>query len=135
VIGREVQRLAEEAAQSFDATIRTSREESARRLARELDLAVERFARQAEGTLTDRLNAVAEAAAKRVEERIARTRGALERQRDEVLQSLEQRAHAVESGLRDRLREIAAEAESERGVLETRMHELQRRLDELGART
>jgi len=84
--------------------------------------------------LTERLNAVTEAAGKRIEERIGRSLGALERQRDEALQALEDRAHAVESGLRDRLHEIAHEAEAERGVLESRLHELQRRLDELAAR-
>ena len=103
-------------------------------MSRELDLAVERFARQAEGVLTERLNAVTEAAGKRIEERIGRTRGALERQRDEALQALEDRAHTIEAGLRDRLREIAREAEAERGVLESRLHDLQRRLDEMAAR-
>jgi hypothetical protein len=49
--------------------------------------------------------------------------------------SVEERAHQVESSLRDRLREIAADAESERSVLDRRLHELGRRLDELTART
>lgn len=134
VVARETQRYTEAASQSFDTTIRAAREDAARRLSRELDLAVERFAREAEGVLTERLNAVTEAAAKRIEERIGRTRGALERHRDETVQELELRAHAVESGLRERLREIAHEAEAERSVLESRLHELQRRLDELAAR-
>lgn len=134
VVARETQRYTEAASQTFDTTIRSAREDAARRLSRELDLAVERFARQAEGVLTERVNAVTEAAGKRIEERIARTRGAVERQRDEALQALEDRAHLVESGLRDRLHEIAREAESERSVLESRLHELQRRLDELAAR-
>ena len=76
-----------------------------------------------------------EAAAGRVEERLSRLQAALERQRDEALVSLEERAHQVESGLRERLREIAADAESERAVLDRRLHDLGRRLDELGART
>jgi hypothetical protein len=62
-------------------------------------------------------------------------RSALERQRDEALVSLEDRAHQVESSLRERLREIAADAESERVVLDGRLHELGRRLDELATRT
>ena len=41
----------------------------------------------------------------------------------------------IEAGLRDRLREIAAEAESERAMLESRLHEIARRIDELAART
>ena len=89
VVARETQRYTEAASQTFDTTIRSAREDAARRLSRELDLAVERFARQAEGVLTERVNAVTEAAGKRIEERIARTRGAVERQRDEALQALE----------------------------------------------
>ncbi len=135
VVARETQRYTEAASQSFDTTIRSAREESARRLSRELDLAVERFAREAEGTLSERLNLVTEAAAKRVEERIGRTRGALDRQRDDALRALEDRAHTVQAGLRERLQEIANEAETERAVLESRLHELQRRLDEMTART
>jgi hypothetical protein len=135
VVARESQRFAEAASQSFDTTIRAAREDAARRLSRELDLAVERFAREAETVLAERLNAVTDSAGKRIEERLGRTRTALDRHRDEALQALEDRAHSVESGLRDRLREIAKEAESERIVLESRLHELQRRLDELTART
>jgi hypothetical protein len=135
VVARETTRYAEAATVQFDSATKTAREEAARRLSRELDLAVERFAREAEGVLTERLNAVSDAAAQRVEERLARLRSALERQRDEALISLEDRAHQVESGLRERLREIAADAESERAVLDGRLHELSRRLDELTART
>ena len=50
VVARETTRYTEAASQRFDTTIRSAREESARRLSRELDLAVERFARQAEGS-------------------------------------------------------------------------------------
>jgi hypothetical protein len=134
-VSRDTTRYAEAAALSFDSAIKSAREEAARRLSRELDLSVERFTREAEGVLSDRLNALTEAAAGRVEERLSRLRSALERQRDEALVSLEDRAHQVESGLRDRLREIAADAESERAVLDLRLHELGRRLDELATRT
>jgi outer membrane murein-binding lipoprotein Lpp len=134
-VSRDTTRYAEAAALSFDTAIKAAREEAARRLSRELDLSVERFAREAEGVLTERLNVVTEAAASRVEERLSRLRSALERQRDEALVSLEDRAHQVESSLRERLREIATDAESERAVLDGRLHELGRRLDELAART
>jgi uncharacterized protein YukE len=134
IVGRETARYTEAASAQFDTTIRSAREAAARRLSRELDLAVERFAREAEGVLTERLNHVSDAAAARVEERLARLRAALERQRDDALTSLEERAHQVEAGLRERLHEIAADAESERAVLEARLHELSRRLDELAAR-
>jgi hypothetical protein len=134
-VSRDTTRYAEAAALSFDTAIKAAREEAARRLSRELDLSVERFSREAEGVLTERLNAVTEAAASRVEERLSRLRSALERQRDEALVSLEDRAHQVESSLRERLREIAADAESERVVLDGRLHELGRPLDELATRT
>ena len=134
IVARETTRYAEAASQQFDTTIRGAREEAARRLSRELDLAVERFAREAEGVLTERLSHVSDAAAQRVEERLGRLRSALDRQRDEALRSLEERAHQVESSLRERLHEIAQDAESERAVLEARIHELSRKLDELAAR-
>ena len=134
IISRETTRYAEAASIQFDSTIKGAREEAARRLSRELDLAVERFSREAEGVLTERLNHVSDAAAQRVEERLARLRAALERQRDDALRSLEDRSHDVESSLRERLAEIAADAEAERAVLEARLHDLARRLDELAAR-
>jgi hypothetical protein len=135
VVSRETTRHAEAASLAFENTSKSAREEAARRLSRELDLSVERFAREAEGVLSERLNALTDAAAQRVEERLSRLRSALERQRDDALVSLEDRAHQVEAGLRDRLKEIAADAESERAVLDGRLHELARRLDELAART
>ncbi len=135
IVSREATRHSEAATLSFDASIKSAREDAARRLSRELDLSVERFAREAEGVLTERLSALTDAAAQRVEERLSRLRSGLERQRDEALGSLEDRAHQVEIGLRERLREIAADAESERAVLDARLHELARRLDELTART
>ena len=57
VVDRESQHLAEAAATQFDGTIRTAREEAAKRLGRELDLAVERFAREAESVLAERVEA------------------------------------------------------------------------------
>jgi hypothetical protein len=134
IVQRETTRYSEAASQQFDTTIRSAREEAARRLSRELDLAVERFAREAEGVLTERLNHVSDAAAQRVEERLARLRANLERQREDALNSLEERAHQVESSLRERLHEIGTDAEAERAVLEARLHELARRVDELTAK-
>jgi hypothetical protein len=135
LVTRETTRYSEAASAQFDTAIRTAREEAARRLSRELDLAVERFAREAEGVLTERVNHVSDAAAQRVEERLARLRAGLERQRDDALHSLEERAHQVESGLRERLNEIAADAESERGIIDARLHELARRVEETAAKT
>ena len=134
IVDRATARYSEAAQQQFETTIRAAREEAARRLGRELDIAVERFAREAEAVLTERLNQTGDAAAARVEERLGRLRSSLERQRDDALGSLEDRARTVEEGLRDRLQEIAGEAETERAVLETRLQELTRRLDELTTR-
>jgi hypothetical protein len=134
-VSREATGYAEAAAQQFDTTIRAAREEAARRLGRELDLAVERFAREAEGVLAERVDHVADTAVKRVEARLGGLDGGLERRRDEALRTLEQSAHDVEVGLRSRLDRIAAEAEAERVAILTRLHELQRRLEELAART
>ena len=88
---------AEAAAQQFDTTIRAAREEAARRLGRELDLAVERFAREAEGVLAERVEHVADAAVKRVEKRLQGLGGGLDRQRDEAMRTLELSAHEVEA--------------------------------------
>jgi uncharacterized protein YukE len=135
LVTRETARYSEAASQQFDTATRTAREEAARRLSRELDLAVERFAREAEGVLAERLNHVSDAAAKRVEDRLTRLRSGLDRQRDDALRALEDRAHQVESALRERLNEIASEAESERAVLDSRLQDLARKLEELTTRS
>jgi hypothetical protein len=57
VVSREAQQTAVRAAQEFDATIRAAREEAARRLARQLDIAVDRFVRDAETLLAERVDA------------------------------------------------------------------------------
>jgi hypothetical protein len=134
-VSREATGYAEAAAQQFDTTIRSAREEAARRLGRELDLAVERFAREAEGALAERVDHVADTAVKRVEARLTNLGGGLDRQRDEALRSLQRSAQEVEADLRQRLDGIAAEAEAERIVIETRLHELQRRLEEIATRS
>jgi hypothetical protein len=69
-VAREATRHAEAAAQQFDTTFRNAREEAAKRLGRELDLAVERFARDAEGVLAERIEHLAEVAVARVELRL-----------------------------------------------------------------
>ena len=134
ILSRETTRFSESASQQFDVTMRTSREEAARRLSRELHLAVDRFAREAEGVLTERLNQVSDSATKRVEDRLARLQSGIERTNEDAVRLLEERAHQVESSLRDRLQEIASDAESERGVLDSRLQELARRIEELTAR-
>jgi hypothetical protein len=70
VVAREATRYAEAASQQIEVTIRTAREEAAKRLGRELDLAVERFAREAEGVLAERVEHLAESAVRRVNARL-----------------------------------------------------------------
>jgi hypothetical protein len=135
LIDRATTRFSEAAQQQFETTVRAAREEAARRLGRELDIAVERFAREAEAVLTERLNQTGDAAAARVEERLGRLRTNLERQRDDALASLEERAHLVEASLRDRLQEIATDAETERTAIEARLQELSRRVEEIATRS
>ncbi len=105
-VTRETTRYAEAAAQSFDTTIRTAREESARRLRRELDLSIERFAHEADGALGERVEQIA--------------LGTVQK---------------IEAGIRARLEAIASEAEAERELLDRRLVELARRIEELTART
>jgi hypothetical protein len=133
-VSREATGYAEAAALQFDTTIRAAREDAARRLGRELDLAVERFAREAEGVLAERVENVVDAAVKRVEARLQNLGGGLDRQRDEALRTVELSAHEIEAELRRRLEGISAEAEAERTAMQARLHDLQRRLDELAAR-
>ncbi len=56
VVSREAQHAVEAASQQFENTIRAAREEAARRLGRELDLAVDRFAREGESMLAERVD-------------------------------------------------------------------------------
>jgi small-conductance mechanosensitive channel len=58
----------------------------------------------------------------------------LERQRDEFVAALEQRQSAAEAELRRRVDTLAADAEAQRAVLEARLHELGRRIDDATAR-
>jgi hypothetical protein len=133
VVERATVTYSDEAAQQFAALVKSSREGSAQRLSRELDRAVEVFAREAESVLAERLAHVGDAGAQRLERRLADAQAALERQRDERLDALDQRIVEFELELRRRLEELGADAEAERAVLEARLQELLRRLDASGA--
>lgn len=123
-------RFAEAAALQFDSAVKSAREDAARRLARELDRAVHMFAREAESVLAERLAQVADTGAQRVEKRLLQVTAGLERQRDEFVAALQQRLGQLELEVRDRLRTLAAEAESERAVLDRRLAELSRRAEQ-----
>jgi hypothetical protein len=123
-------RFAEAAALQFDAAVKTAREDAARRLARELDRAVHMFAREAESVLAERLAQVADQGTHRVEKRLRQVTAGLERQRDEFIGALQRRLSQLELELRERMRTIAEEAESERAVLDQRLQEIARRAEE-----
>ena len=124
-------RYSEAAALQFDSVVKTAREEAARRLARELDRAVHMFAREAESVLAERLAQVADSGTQRVEKRLRQVTAGLERQRDEFIQSLQQRLAQLELELRERMRSLAEEAEAERAAIDRRLQELARRTDHI----
>jgi hypothetical protein len=123
-------RLAEASTQEFATAIKTAREDAARRLSRELDRAVETFSRDASNVLAEKLAAVGDAGSRRVDRRMSQIAAGLERQRDELAASLEQRLDDYEAEFRRRLQSFVADANAERAVLEARLQELDRRVDE-----
>jgi hypothetical protein len=125
---RDAGRYAEAAGLQFEGAIRTAREDAAKRLSRELDRSVETFARQASTLLAERLAHVGDSGAQRLEKRMSQVAAGLERQREEIVAALEQRLAETEAEFRRHLQGIAADAESERTVIESRLQELARRL-------
>ncbi len=134
VVERTANRLSEAAAAEFSDRAKTARDDAAKRLARELERAVESFARQAQTVLAERLAQVADAGGQRVDQRLNQIRGKLDEERDEVLGGYEQKLADAELELRERLQALAADAEAERAVIEARLHDLARRVDELSSR-
>jgi uncharacterized phage infection (PIP) family protein YhgE len=123
------------AAQQFADTVRGTREAAATRLSRELDRAVQAFAREAQTVLAERLAQVANTGAQRLERRLTEVTDSLDRQRDEAIANFEGRLLQAEQDLRRRLDGLSADTEAERAVLEARLRELARKIDEVLART
>lgn len=121
--------------QEFADAIKAARENAGTRLSRELDRAVQSFAREAQTVLADRLAKVGDAGAQRLERRMAQAGEGLERQRVEAVAEFEARLTNAEHELRRRLEGLVADTEAERAVLEARLRELARRIDETLART
>lgn len=132
-VDRASERFAEAANVQFESTIKAAREDAARRLGRELDRAVQQFTREAETVLAEQLAHAGDAGASRLEKKLARITAALERQRDEFLAALERRLLDVEQDVKQRLEQLAAEGEAEREILEGRLAELGRRVDNTAA--
>src|SRR5437868_14472710 len=133
VVERATASIADESTQQFAALVKSSREDAARRLARELDRAVETFAGEAEVVLAERLAHVGDAGAQRLERRLGEAAAALEQQRDEWMLAANGRIGELEADVRRRLEELSADADAERGILEARLQELLRRLDAAAA--
>jgi hypothetical protein len=129
IVERATTTYSDEAAQQFSTLVKSSREDAARRLARELDRTVEVFAREAEAVLAEKLAHVGDAGAQRLERRLTDATKVLEQQRDEWLTALDARIGELETEVRRRLEELNADTEAERGVLEARVQELLRRVE------
>ena len=135
MLSRATASYSDSATQQFADTVKASREAAATRLSRELDRAVQAFAREAEKVLAERLAQVGQAGAQRLEKRQEQVSAGLERQHTEAIEAVEGRLAQAEHDLRRRLDGLVADTEAERGVLEARLRELGRRIDETFART
>jgi hypothetical protein len=135
ILARATSSYSDAATQQFADTVKSSREAAAVRLSRELDRAVQAFAREAQTVLADRLAQVGDAGAQRLERRQAQVEAGLDRQRSEAIEAFEARLLQAEQELRRRLDTLAADAEAERAVLDARLRELAKRIDETLART
>src|SRR4029079_8064353 len=101
-VDRAVASHADEAAQRFAQLVKTSREDAAKRLARELARAVSTFAREAETVLAERLAHVGDAGAQRLEHRVSNVGKELERRHDELVAAQDLRLSELESEMRRR---------------------------------
>ena len=135
ILSRATSSYSDTATQQFADTVKSSREAAAVRLSRELDRAVQAFAREAQTVLADRLGQVGDAGAQRLERRQAQIEAGLDRQRTEAIEAFESRLLQAEQELRRRLDTLAADTEAERAVLDARLRELAKRIDETLART
>jgi hypothetical protein len=131
LVSRVASSYAEDAARQFETAAKAEREEAVARLGRELTRAVDNFAREAHSALAERMAQISDSGAMRLEKRLSQISAGLERQREEFLASLEQRIGAAEQDIRERVQRLAASGETERAVLEARLGELSRRIDEV----
>ena len=123
--------FSEAVSQQFDVVIRAPREDAAQRLSRELDRAVAHFAKEAQGS-------PGRAARPRRRRRrpAPRAQALGDRQRRSSTsgtsssRELQRRIGDAEVGLRSQVQALAADAEAERTVLNARLQDLQRRIDE-----
>jgi len=134
VLDRAAGRFVDAAAHQFEGTVKAAREEAARRLSRELERAVQSFAREGETLLANRMAQLGDAGGMRLEKKLAAVAAALERQREEFVASLGRRLAEVESDFRERLKSLAADEHAERASLEAKLAEIARRIDQTVSR-
>ena len=130
VVERTAASFSEAVSKQFADAIRGARDDAAQRLSRELDRAVQHFAKEAQSVLADRLAHVADAGGQRLERRLSEIGSSLEHERDELMAELQRRIGDAEVELRSQVQSLAADAEAERTVLNARLQDLQRRIDE-----
>jgi len=130
VVERTAASFSEAVSKQFADAIRGARDDAAQRLSRELDRAVQHFAKEAQSVLADRLAHVADAGGQRLERKLSQIGTTLEHERDELMAELQRRIGDAEVELRSQVQSLAADAEAERTVLNARLQDLQRRIDE-----
>jgi hypothetical protein len=135
ILQRATTSYSDAAAQQFADTVRGTREAAATRLSRELDRSVQSFVREAQTVLAERLTQVGDAGAQRLERRLTQVTESLDRQRAEAIANFEARLTQAEQDLRRRLDGLSSDTEAERAVLEARLRELARKIDDMLART
>ena len=99
VLDRASGNFVDAATHEFDGTIRAARDEAARRLQRELERSVQRFAREGESLLAERMTKLGESGGLRLEKKLEQVSANLERERDEFVTTLsraEQRLDALQ---------------------------------------
>lgn len=130
VVERTAASFSEAVSKQFADAIRNARDDAAQRLSRELDRAVQHFAKEAQSVLAERLAHVADAGGQRLERKLSQIGTTLEHERDELVAELQRRIGDAEVELRSQVQALAADAEAERTVLNARLQDLQRRIDE-----
>jgi hypothetical protein len=130
-VERTASSVSDDHAGQFDDAMKEAREDAQRRLRRELERAVEAYARQAHSALDDRLRALSDESAGKID---ARMKVALEEMRERAERSwaaLEKRVADFELELRSRLQNLGSETAGARSSLESHSQQLHRDLDDL----
>jgi hypothetical protein len=131
IVERTSSSFSDSLSKQFSDEVKRAREDAAQRLSRELDRAVEHFAREAQSVLAERLAHVADAGGQRLERRLSQIGSSLEQEHHQLVAELQRRIGEAEVELRGHVQALAADADAERSVMNARLEELRRRLDEL----